>query len=65
MSRRTRSRRLAVVLGGTLAAACGGPGSGAPLLCAGALLILAPTLVIFLIFQRWFVTAPLQDSLKG
>ena len=36
-----------------------------PLLCAGSLLVLAPTLLIFLIFQRRFVAALLQGSLKG
>ena len=34
-------------------------------LCAGSLLILTPTLAIFLIFQRRFVAALLQGSLKG
>ncbi|MGW3995597.1 hypothetical protein ACWEF6_19075 [Amycolatopsis sp. NPDC004772] len=36
-----------------------------PLLCAGSLLILTPTLVVFLIFQRRFVSALLAGSLKG
>jgi len=40
-------------------------GTDIPLLCAGSLLIMAPTLVIFLVFQRRFVTALLQGSLKG
>ena len=36
-----------------------------PLLCAGSLLILLPTLIVFLIFQRQFISALLQGSLKG
>ena len=36
-----------------------------PLLCAGSLLILTPTLVVFLLFQRQFIAALLQGSLKG
>jgi raffinose/stachyose/melibiose transport system permease protein len=36
-----------------------------PLLSAGSLLILTPTLIVFVIFQRHFVTALLQGSLKG
>jgi raffinose/stachyose/melibiose transport system permease protein len=36
-----------------------------PLLCAATILILVPTLVIFLLFQRQIITALLQGSLKG
>ena len=36
-----------------------------PLLMAGSLVILTPTLIVFLIFQRQFVSALLQGSLKG
>lgn len=36
-----------------------------PLLCAGSLLILTPTLIVFLLFQRQFISALLQGSLKG
>jgi raffinose/stachyose/melibiose transport system permease protein len=36
-----------------------------PLLCAGSILILLPTLIVFVIFQRQVITALLQGSLKG
>jgi raffinose/stachyose/melibiose transport system permease protein len=36
-----------------------------PLLCAGTILILLPTLVIFVLFQRQIITALLQGSIKG
>jgi raffinose/stachyose/melibiose transport system permease protein len=36
-----------------------------PLLMAGSLVILTPTLIVFLIFQRQFISALLQGSLKG
>ncbi|GIH62425.1 carbohydrate ABC transporter permease [Microbispora siamensis] len=52
-------------MSGALGAFQGQWGTNMPLLCAGSLLILTPTLVIFLIFQRRFVTALLQGSLKG
>ena len=52
-------------MSGALGAFQGQWGTNIPLLCAGSLLILAPTLAIFLIFQRRFVTALLQGSLKG
>jgi raffinose/stachyose/melibiose transport system permease protein len=34
------------------------------LLCAGALIIMAPSLVIFFVFQRQFVRALLQGAIK-
>jgi raffinose/stachyose/melibiose transport system permease protein len=52
-------------MAGALGAFQGQWGTDIPLLCAGSLLILAPTLVIFLVFQRRFVSALLQGSLKG
>lgn len=52
-------------MAGALGAFQGQWGTDIPLLCAGSLLILAPTLIIFLIFQRRFVSALLQGSLKG
>jgi raffinose/stachyose/melibiose transport system permease protein len=52
-------------MGGALAAFQGQWGTDVPLLCAGSILILMPTLVIFLVFQRQFVSALLQGSLKG
>ncbi len=36
-----------------------------PLLCAGTILILVPTLVIFVLFQRQIILALLQGSVKG
>jgi raffinose/stachyose/melibiose transport system permease protein len=36
-----------------------------PLLCAGTILILVPTLIVFVLFQRQIITALLQGSLKG
>ena len=52
-------------MAGALGAFQGQWGTDIPLLCAGSLLILAPTLAIFLAFQRRFVSALLQGSLKG
>ena len=52
-------------MAGALGAFQGQWGTDIPLLCAGSLLILAPTLVVFLIFQRHFVSALLQGSVKG
>jgi raffinose/stachyose/melibiose transport system permease protein len=52
-------------MAGALGAFQGQWGTNIPLLSAGSLLILAPTLLLFVIFQRHFVTALLQGSLKG
>jgi len=52
-------------MAGALGAFQGHYATNIPLLSAGSLLILAPTLIIFLIFQRQFVTALLQGSVKG
>ncbi len=52
-------------MAGSLGAFQGQWGTNIPLLCAGSLLILTPTLVLFLIFQRRFVAALLQGSVKG
>ena len=52
-------------MAGALGAFQGQFGTDIPLLSAGSLLILAPTLIIFLIFQRRFVAALLQGSVKG
>lgn len=52
-------------MAGALGAFQGQWGTNIPLLCAGSLIILVPTLVVFLIFQRQFVVALLQGSLKG
>ncbi|MCX5512809.1 sugar ABC transporter permease [Kaistia algarum] len=52
-------------MAGALGAFQGQWGTDVPLLCAGALLILTPTVLLFLIFQRQFVAALLQGSVKG
>lgn len=52
-------------MAGALGAFQGQWGTDIPLLCAGSLLILTPTLLVFLAFQRQFVAALLQGSLKG
>lgn len=52
-------------MAGALGAFQGRYGTDIPLLCAGSLLILLPTLVLFLVFQRQFVSALLQGSVKG
>jgi raffinose/stachyose/melibiose transport system permease protein len=52
-------------MAGALGAFQGQWGTDIPLLSAGSLLILTPTLVIFLLFQRQFVSALLQGSLKS
>ncbi|HET9522154.1 MAG TPA: carbohydrate ABC transporter permease [Candidatus Limnocylindrales bacterium] len=36
-----------------------------PLLCAGTILILLPTLIVFILFQRQVISALLQGSVKG
>jgi raffinose/stachyose/melibiose transport system permease protein len=52
-------------MAGALGAFQGQWGTDIPLLCAGSLLILTPTLAVFLVFQRRFVSAMLQGSIKG
>lgn len=52
-------------MAGALGAFQGRYGMDIPLLCAGSLLILTPTLVVFLVFQRHFITALMQGSVKG
>lgn len=52
-------------MAGALGAFQGQWGTDIPLLCAGSLIILAPTIIIFLIFQRHFVAALLQGAVKG
>ena len=52
-------------MAGALGAFQGQWGINIPLLSAGSLLILAPTLILFVVFQRHFVTALLQGALKG
>ena len=52
-------------MAGALGAFQGQWGTDIPLLCAGSLLILTPTVLIFLIFQRQFVAALMQGAVKG
>ena len=52
-------------MAGALGAFQGQWGTDIPLLCAGSLLILAPTIILFLIFQKQFVAALLQGAVKG
>ena len=52
-------------MAGALGAFQGQWGTNIPLLCAGALIILAPTVALFLVFQRQFVAALLQGAVKG
>ena len=52
-------------MAGALGAFQGHYATNVPLLCAGTILILIPTLVIFILFQRQIITALLQGSIKG
>ena len=52
-------------MAGALGAFQGQWGTDIPLLCAGSLLILTPTVLLFLAFQRQFVAALMQGAVKG
>ena len=52
-------------MAGALGAFQGHYSTDVPLLCAGTMLILLPTLVVFLVFQRQVIAALLQGSVKG
>jgi raffinose/stachyose/melibiose transport system permease protein len=52
-------------MAGALGAFQGHYATNIPLLCAGTILILVPTFVIFVLFQRQIVTALLQGAVKG
>lgn len=52
-------------MAGALGAFQGQWGTDIPLLCAGSLLILAPAIILFLVFQKQFVAALLQGAVKG
>ena len=52
-------------MAGALGAFQGHNATNIPLLCAGTILILLPTLIIFVLFQRQIITALLQGSVKG
>jgi raffinose/stachyose/melibiose transport system permease protein len=52
-------------MAGALGAFQGHYATDVPLLCAGTILILLPTLVLFVLFQRQIIAALLQGSVKG
>ncbi len=52
-------------MAGALGAFQGHYATDVPLLCAGTLLLLVPTLVIFILFQRQIIAALLQGAVKG
>ncbi|MBN1266740.1 MAG: carbohydrate ABC transporter permease [Anaerolineales bacterium] len=52
-------------MAGALGAFQGHYATDVPLLCAGTILILLPTFIIFVLFQRQIITALLQGSIKG
>ena len=52
-------------MAGALGAFQGHYATDIPLLCAGTILILLPTLILFILFQRQVIAALLQGSVKG
>ena len=52
-------------MAGALGAFQGHYATDVPLLCAGTILILVPTLVLYILFQRQIIVALLQGSVKG
>jgi raffinose/stachyose/melibiose transport system permease protein len=52
-------------MAGALGAFQGHYANNVPLLCAGTILILVPTLVLFVLFQRQIIVALLQGAVKG
>jgi len=52
-------------MAGALGAFQGHYATDVPLLCAGTILILVPTLIVFILFQRQIIMALLQGSVKG
>jgi raffinose/stachyose/melibiose transport system permease protein len=52
-------------MAGALGAFQGHYATDVPLLCAGTILILLPTLILFVLFQRQIIAALLQGSVKG
>jgi raffinose/stachyose/melibiose transport system permease protein len=52
-------------MAGALGAFQGHYATDIPLLCAGTILILLPTLILFVLFQRQIITALLQGAVKG
>jgi len=52
-------------MAGALGAFQGHYATNVPLLCAGTVLVLVPTLLIFVLFQRQIIAALLQGAVKG
>ena len=52
-------------MAGALGAFHGHSATAIPLLCAGTIVILLPSLIVFLLFQRHIIAALLQGSVKG
>jgi raffinose/stachyose/melibiose transport system permease protein len=52
-------------MAGALGAFQGHYATNVPLLCAGTILILVPTLVIFILFQQQIIAALIQGAVKG
>jgi len=52
-------------MAGALGAFQGHYATDVPLLCAGTILILLPTLLVYILFQRQIIMAMLQGSVKG
>jgi raffinose/stachyose/melibiose transport system permease protein len=52
-------------MAGALGAFQGHYATDVPLLCAGTILILLPTLLVFVLFQRQIIMALLQGAVKG
>jgi raffinose/stachyose/melibiose transport system permease protein len=52
-------------MAGALGAFQGHYATDIPLLCAGTIIILLPTLAVFILFQRHVIAALLQGSVKG
>jgi len=52
-------------MAGGLGAFQGEYANNVPLLCAGTILILLPTLIVFILFQRQIISALLQGAVKG
>jgi raffinose/stachyose/melibiose transport system permease protein len=52
-------------MAGALGAFQGHYATNVPLLCAGTIIILVPTLLVFVLFQRQIIKALLQGAVKG
>jgi raffinose/stachyose/melibiose transport system permease protein len=52
-------------MAGALGAFQGQYAQDIPLLCAGTILILLPTILVFILFQRQIIKALLEGSVKG